>query len=240
MNKRFVQRAYQPYKWIIVIPAIILNTLVMGLGCIVAVAVFGSDKADLLAQIWARIVCAITLIRVRIQGRKNYDPLSPYVVVANHKSMVDIPVIQGFTGLTIKWVMKIELKKIPVFGTACSFLGYIYVNRSSAQAAVKSIKAAKSKLSSRASVLFFAEGTRSKGDLLPFKKGAFVFAMNSGRPVLPITIKNSEQILPSNTLDLMPGTVDLIIHPPVHITNCSKAELDKKIAQIHQTVASAL
>lgn len=239
MNTLF-KIAYQPYKWIVVIPVMVLNTLVMALSCIVVGAVLNPDMADVLAVIWARIFCAIAPIRVRIQGRQNYNPKSSYVVVANHKSMVDIPVLHGFTGLTIKWVMKMELKKIPVFGTACTFLGCIYVNRSNGQAAVQSIKAAKNRLSDNASILFFAEGTRSRSNLLPFKKGAFVFAMTSGLPVLPVTIKNSEHILPSDTLDLMPGTVDLIIHPPVHIPNCSKAELNKKIDQIHRTIAGAL
>jgi 1-acyl-sn-glycerol-3-phosphate acyltransferase len=64
--------------------------------------------------------------------------------------------------------------------------------------------------------------------------------MTSGLPVLPVTIKNSERILPSDTLDLMPGTVDLIIHPPVQIPNCSKADLNKKIDQIHRTIAGDL
>lgn len=239
MNTLF-KIAYQPYKWIVVIPVMVLNTLVMALSCIVVGAVLSPDMADVLAVTWARIFCAIAPIRVRIQGRQNYNPKSSYVVVANHKSMVDIPVLHGFTGLTIKWVMKMELKKIPVFGTACTFLGCIYVNRSNGQAAVQSIKAAKNRLSDNASILFFAEGTRSRSNLLPFKKGAFVFAMTSGLPVLPVTIKNSEHILPSDTLDLMPGTVDLIIHPPVHIPNCSKAELNKKIDQIHRTIAGAL
>ena len=239
MNALF-KIAYQPYKWIIVIPAMFLNTLVIALMSIVVGGLFGPDRADALAVIWARIFCALTPIRVRIQGRQNYNPESAYVVVANHKSMVDIPVLHGFTGLTIKWVMKRELKKIPVFGKACSALGCIYVDRSNGQVAMASIISAKEKLSDKASVFFFAEGTRSRGNLLPFKKGAFVFAMASGMPVLPVTIKNSEQILPSDTLDLMPGTVDLVIHPPVHIPNCSKAELNKKIDQIHQTVAGAL
>ncbi|WP_035236953.1 lysophospholipid acyltransferase family protein [Desulfobacter vibrioformis] len=239
MNALF-KIAYQPYKWMIVIPAMFLNTLVIALICIVVGAVFNPDKADALAVIWARIFCAIAPIRVRIQGRQNYNPKASYVVVANHKSMVDIPVLHGFTGLTIKWVMKTELQKIPVFGTACTFLGCIYVDRSNGKSAVESIDAAKNRLSDKASIVFFAEGTRSRGKLLPFKKGAFVFAMTSGLPVLPVTIKNSEHILPSDTLDLMPGTVDLIIHPPVHIPNCSKAELNEKIDQIHQTVAGAL
>lgn len=121
----------------------VLNTLIMALSCIVVGAIFSPDKADAFAVTWARIFCAIVPIQVKIQGQQNYNPQSSYVVVANHKSMVDIPVLHGFTGLTIKWVMKMELKKIPVFGTACNLLGCIYVNRSDGQAAVESIEAAK-------------------------------------------------------------------------------------------------
>ncbi len=219
----------------------VLNTLVMGIICIFVGAIFGPDRADMLAVTWARIFCATVPLRVRILGRENYNPGSPYVVVSNHQSMVDIPVLHGFTGLNIKWVMKQELKNIPVFSKACSYLGCIYVDRSHPDAAIRSIEAAKKTLSDKASVLFFAEGTRSRGvKLLPFKKGAFIFAMTTGLPVLPVTIKNSVKILPSDTLDLVPGTVDLVIHPPVYIPNCSKAELNEKVDQVRQTVAREL
>lgn len=169
MNTLF-KIAYQPYKWIVVIPVMVLNTLVMALSCIVVGAVLNPDMADVLAVTWARIFCAIAPIRVRIQGRQNYNPKSSYVVVANHKSMVDIPVLHGFTGLTIKWVMKMELKKIPVFGTACTFLGCIYVNRSNGQAAVQSIKAAKNRLSDNASILFSPKGQDPEVTFCPLKK----------------------------------------------------------------------
>ena len=155
--------AYQPYKWIVVIPAMALNTLVMALICIVVGAIWGPDKADAMAVIWARIFCTIALIRVRIQGRQNYDPHASYVVVANHKSMADIPALHGYTGLIIKWVMKMELKKIPVFGTACSFLGCIYVNRSNGQAAVESIQAAKKKIVGQSQRTFFCRRDKIQG-----------------------------------------------------------------------------
>ena len=106
---------YQPYKWLVVIPAMVLNTLVMGSICIVVGALLGPDKADILAVTWARLFCATVPLRVKIQGRNNYDPRSSYVVVSNHQSMVDIPVLHGFTGLNIKWVMKQELKTHPCF-----------------------------------------------------------------------------------------------------------------------------
>ena len=233
--------AYQPYKWVFVIPFIILNTLVMGSICIVVGFFFSQDAADILAVTWSRLCCAAGPVKVRIKGKKNYSRFKSYVVVSNHQSMVDIPVIHGFLGLKIKWVMKQELRKIPVFGSACNQLGCIYVDRSDHEAAVRSIEAAKEKMSQKASALFFAEGTRTRnGEVMPFKKGAFRFAMETGVPILPVTIKNSMDILPSDTLDLTPGTVDIIVHRPVHISPYHEATLEEIVEQTRQTIASAV
>ena len=221
---------YQPYKWLIVIPFMILNTLIMGTICIIVGFFFSQDAADILAVAWSKLSCAIAPLRVNIIGKKNYSRFKSYVVVCNHQSMVDIPVIHGFIGLKIKWVMKQELRQIPVFGAACSQLGCIYVDRSNHDAAVRSIEAAKKTLSQKASVLFFAEGTRSRnGAVMPFKKGAFIFAMATGIPILPVTIRNTMDILPSDTMDLTPGTVDIVVHRPVHISPYHETHLAELI-----------
>jgi len=233
--------AYQPYKWFIVIPFMILNTLIMGSLCIFAGFIFSQDAADILAVGWSRLSCAVAPIRVRIRGKRNYSRFKSYVVVANHQSMADIPVIHGFMGLKIKWVMKQELRKIPVFGRACHQLGCIFVDRSDHDAALRSIEDAKKRLSGRSSVLFFAEGTRSRdGRVMPFKKGAFVFAMETGLPILPVTIRNSKDTLPSDTIDLTPGTVDIVVHRPVHISPYHKPHLSEIMEQTRQTITNAI
>ena len=232
---------YQPYKWLIVIPFMILDTLVMGSICIAVGFLFSQDAADILAVTWSRLACFAGPVRVRIHGRKNYSRFKSYVVVANHQSMVDIPVLHGFIGLRIKWVIKQELRKIPVFGTACHFLGCVFVDRSNHEAAVRSIETAKKQLSNRSSVLFFAEGTRSRdGRVMPFKKGAFIFAMETGLPILPVTIQNTARILPSDTLDLTPGSVDIVVHKPVHVSPFHEPHLDEVIERVRQTIASAI
>jgi len=233
--------AYQPYKWFIVLPFVLLNTLIMGFICIIVGFFFSQDAADILAVTWSRLCCASGPVKVRIKGKKNYSRFKSYVVVANHQSMADIPVIHGFIGLKIKWVMKQELRDIPIFGAACNQLGCIFVDRSNHEAALRSIEAAKEKMSPKASALFFAEGTRSRGgEVMPFKKGAFRFAMETGIPILPVSIKNSVDILPADTLDLTPGTVDLIIHRPVHVCPYHEATLEEIIEQTRQTIASAI
>jgi 1-acyl-sn-glycerol-3-phosphate acyltransferase len=232
---------YQPYKWIVVVPFMLLNTVVMGLICIFAGAVFSQDAANVLAVFWSRLSCAIVPVRVSLTGIKNYSRTRSYVVVANHQSMVDIPAIHGFMGLHIKWVMKQELRNIPIFGIACHFLGCIFIDRSHRDAAIQSIHQAKKRLSAKASVLFFAEGTRSRdGKVQPFKKGAFVFARETGLPVLPVTIKNSYQLLPPDSLDLVPGQVALIVHRPVYILPGDAARLEEEIEAIRATIAAPL
>ena len=238
---RFLKIAYQPYKWIMVIPFLFIVTMVFGLIAIFTGLLLKQDAVNIVAVIWSRLCCAIVPLKVNIRGKKNYSKNKSYVIVANHQSMADIPVLHGHIGLNIKWIMKKELGEIPIFGSACRQLGCIIVDRSDHGAAIKSIENAKEKLSKKASVLFFAEGTRSRdGNVMPFKKGAFRFACDTGLPILPVTIKNSFDILPSDSLDLKPGTIQIIVHPPVHFLNHHMDDLDEKIEYTRQIISNAL
>ena len=237
----FLKIAYQPYKWIIVIPFLFIITMVIGLICIFTGLLLKQEAVNFFAVLWSRLCCAIAPLNVIIKGQKNYSRNKSYVIVANHQSMADIPVLHGHLGLKIKWIMKKELGKIPIFGYAALQLGCIYVDRANHNAAIQSIQDAKKKLSRKASVLFFAEGTRSRdGKVMPFKKGAFIFAHDTDLPILPVTIKNSFNILPSDTLDLTPGTIEIIVHPPIYILDHHMDHLDKAIESIRQTISNAL
>lgn len=236
-----LNRLYQLYKWVVVIPFVVIITLILSLICIGVAVVITPDAANAVAVCWSRLACGIIPVRVAIVGRRNYRPGQAYVVVANHLSMVDIPAIHGFMGLNIKWVMKQELRRIPIFGTACHRLGCIFVDRSHRDAAIRSIHTARRRMSDRASVLFFAEGTRSRdGRVLPFKKGAFVFAQETGMPILPITIKNSDIIMPADSLNLTPGRVEIIVHPPLHHLPTDPDQLEATIASVRNAIASPL
>lgn len=237
----YLKLAYQPYKWFFVIPMVFLLTMVSGLVCIIVGMILKSKATNIIAVIWAKLCCAIAPIKVTIHGKKNYGLNTSYVIVANHQSMVDIPVLHGFLGLPIKWVMKKELRRIPVFGTACKALGCVFVDRKNPTAAIDSIEKAKTELSDKACVLFFAEGTRSRdGVLMPFKKGAFRFAHETGQPILPITIKNSIKLLPSDSLDLIPGSVDVFIHSPISVREITLDDIDQTIEFTRKTISDPL
>ncbi|MBU8911910.1 MAG: 1-acyl-sn-glycerol-3-phosphate acyltransferase [Desulfobacterales bacterium] len=237
----FLKIAYQPYKWIIVIPFVFIITMILGVTCIFSGLLFKQSGVNIIAVVWSRLCCAIAPLKVIIKGKKNYDGNTSYVVVSNHQSMADIPVIHGHLGLKIKWIMKKELGKIPVFGSACHHLGCIYVDRKNHKAAMKSIRKAQEELSENASVLFFAEGTRSRdGKVMPFKKGAFKFACETNLPILPVTIKNSFDVLPSDSLDLTPGIIEIIVHRPIHLSGRHMDHLDDVIKQTRQMISGAL
>ena len=232
---------YQPYKWLFALPLVFIFTFIFGLIAILTGIILNQNAVDIIAVVWAKLCCAVVPLKVMIRGTKNYTRNTAYVIVSNHQSMADIPVLHGHLGLDIKWIMKKELGEIPVFGAACRHLGCITVDRGNHTAALQSIEAAKKTLSGKACVLFFAEGTRSRdGKVMPFKKGAFRFAHETNLPILPLTIRNSYQVLPSGSLDLTPGTVEVVVHRPIHMSDYNLARLDEVIFTTRQIISDAL
>lgn len=207
----------QLYKWLVVIPGMLLSTLLVCLLIIIFSALGMQDFASrVLATQWARLNMLFILMTIEITGFEKTIAGQSYIIVSNHQSLVDIYVLYGYVGMDIRWVMKKELRSIPVFGLACEMMGQIIIDRSNTQAAVASINAARNKIKDGLSVIFFAEGTRSNdGEVERFKKGAFRLAVELGVPILPVSIHDTNRVLPSNTLDWHPGHVKLKFHDPI-------------------------
>lgn len=213
----------------LLLSTLVLGTLIM-LMCLLGAADFASRW---IAGLWARLNAMVTLMKVNVEGRERLQPGQSYILVANHLSLVDIYLLYGFTGLDLKWVMKKELRRVPVLGKACEMMGHIYVDRSNTEAALQSIEAARERVRDGMCVVFFPEGTRSRTtELRPFKKGAFRMALDLGIPVVPISIHNTQKVLPSDTLDWRPGRVKLIFHEPVQVTPENLNDIARETRQI--------
>lgn len=233
---------YQPYKWLIMVPVAGVSTVFFG--CLAAVSAvlvgprFGNKVSG---WPWARLNAFLTPMPVTVVGREHIDPEQSYVIVANHHSPYDIYVLYGWLGIDFKWVLKQELRRVPGLGIGCEKLGHIYVDRSNSRAAIRSIQAAKKRITRGTSVIFFAEGTFSKGPkLLPFKKGAFRMALDLGLPILPVTIVGTREIQPGGTWQLFPGRAKLIVHQPVEITGHKVTTMPALIQDVRATVQSGL
>lgn len=200
-----------------VAPFLVLSTTLLAIPIVLLSFAGAPDFASrVFARLWARLNAAVSLMDVETRGSDHLKPGQSYVIVANHQSLVDIYVLYGFLGVDIKWVMKQELRSVPVLGYTCDAMGHIYIDRSNTESALASINSARSRINNDVSVVFFPEGTRSRGsELGEFKRGAFRFAIDMGLPVLPVAIHDTRHVLPSGTTELAPGQVRLEILEPI-------------------------
>lgn len=190
---------------------------------------------------WARLLAYATPVRVRVTGRQNLDRRRSFVIVSNHQSYFDVLVIYGWLGVDFKWVMKKELRAVPFLGSACEKGGHIFIDRSNGEAARASLEKAKQKIVGGTSVVFFPEGTRSRdGSLGEFKKGAFMMAMDLGLPIVPVSIAGSARIMPAKTLDVFPGRIDMVIHPPIDVSRYGREEVKALIEETRRVIRSGL
>jgi 1-acyl-sn-glycerol-3-phosphate acyltransferase len=232
---------YQPYKYVVFAPSVVAATSFFGTSGMALAAIFNARVANKFSAVgFAKMLSYLTPIRVKVFGKENIDKEQSYVVVSNHQSHYDPLVICGWSGLDLRWTMKKELLKIPIFGLACKRAEFIVIDRKNIDAAIASMRAAADRIKNGTSVLFFAEGTRSiTGKLGEFKKGAFRMAQELKLPILPISVVNTEKILKAKSLKLFPGTADLVIHKPVDIRKY-KDQLDRLIEDVKGTIQKGL
>lgn len=188
---------------------------------------------------WAKKLLQIFGVHVHIKGMQNLEKGKTYVYVSNHASMFDIPAVIGNIPDEVRIVYKKELAYVPIWGWSLAVGHYIAIDRFKAKDAMKSLDEAAQKIKNGASVLLFAEGTRTRtGKLQPFKRGAFSLAARSGIPVVPLTINNSFNILPKGSLRIRAADISLVIDKPIPTSNVDgKADEMKLMEEVHQVIA---
>jgi 1-acyl-sn-glycerol-3-phosphate acyltransferase len=242
VSRKILYILYQPYKWLFFIPFAAINTIFFGIVAVLVSTLVNQRIGSFFGGvIWSRLNTLLTPVCVNVSGRKNIRKGASYVVISNHQSIYDIFLIYGWLGIDIKWIMKKELAKIPGVGFGSKKVGHIFLDRSNNRVALESLNEAKKKLVNGISVVIFPEGTRSKtGKMSPFKKGAFKLALDLGLPLLPVSISGTKDILPTGSLNILPGKVRMTIHEPIDINNYSEETLRDLIARSVQVIASVL
>lgn len=195
-----------------------------------------------LNQFWTWVILRLGGISLKVIGSERIDPLQQYVFMVNHQSNIDIPVlVQGLRSFQLRWIAKRELLRVPFFGWAMWASKHIIVDRANRSDAIKSLQQARQLIAAGISIVIFPEGTRSRdGKLLPFKKGGFLLAVQTGRPIVPITIRGSSELLPPGAWRLNGGTVELIIDQPVAVAPLRPGNLRSLSGQIRQTIERRL
>jgi 1-acyl-sn-glycerol-3-phosphate acyltransferase len=179
-------------------------------------------------------------IRVVTTGLDNVPPKTACIFMANHVSNLDPPaLLPRIPGRTSAFV-KSSLLKIPVFGWALRLGEFVPVSRDgSVTGAQESVSAARRVLEMGTHITTFVEGTRSlDGRMLPFKKGPFYLAMESGAPCVPISISGTESMMRKGSLRIKPGTVRVVFHPPIYPAHM--LDRDALMIAVRQSIASGL
>jgi 1-acyl-sn-glycerol-3-phosphate acyltransferase len=240
-NNPVLYNLYKAYKYLVFFPLLGMSTTAIFIIVLTFLFVASERFVQFAGIIWARFNSFVTPMFVKVIGTENVDPNRSYVVVGNHQSQYDIFVVYGWLPIDFRWVMKVELRKVPIIGYYCYKAGHIFVDRSNSKSAIETINAAKSRIMGGTSVFFFPEGTRSDtGNLIEFKKGAFKFAVDMGLPVLPVTIIGTRDILPDKSIDLVPGNATMIIHPPIEIDGYTAATTGELAERAKQAIQKGL
>lgn len=190
-------------------------------------------------QLWARIILKATGVSLLVTGNRQLDKKQSYVIISNHQSHFDGPALAAGLGLQFRWIAKQELLKIPVFGHALRAAGNIFIDRSDHNSAMQSIRDGVKRLPAGAGIMVFAEGTRSEhGRIGTFKKGGFIVAIQTGFPILPVTIKGSSLALPKGGIIFNPGQIELVIGEIIDPAGYSLDQVEELVAITRETIVA--
>ncbi len=179
-------------------------------------------------------------IRVEVSGLENVPNDRCCIFMANHVSNLDPPVlIPALPGRT-SVLLKRELMRIPLLGTAMRLAQFVPVERGhQREKAVESIRAAAEVLRSGVHITVFPEGTRSNdGRLMAFKKGPFFLAMETRAPIVPITIFGTESMMRRGSLRIFPGTAHIVFHPVIE--PAMYANREELMVAVRRSIADSL
>ncbi|HXA64219.1 MAG TPA: lysophospholipid acyltransferase family protein [Bryobacteraceae bacterium] len=199
-------------------PLIIVATIVFG-AISLTVSFFDPTrhKQNAIARAWARVLLAVSRVKVRVEGLEKIKEDGSYVFVSNHLSYMDTPVALANIPVQFRFLAKRGLFQIPFMGWHLARAGHIPVPRGDARAAVKTMTlAAQVVREQKISLLIFPEGGRSrKGEMRPFMEGAAYIAIRAGVPLVPIGLQGTREVLPYGSGNIRGGPVILRIGDPI-------------------------
>jgi putative phosphoserine phosphatase/1-acylglycerol-3-phosphate O-acyltransferase len=188
-----------------------------------------------------QLLLGVNGVKLNVVGEQNLTSQRPAVFIFNHRNNIDPVIVGALVKENWTGVGKKELQKDPLLGTLGKLVDTVFIDREDAQAAVASLKEAEQLAKKGLSVVIAPEGTRlDTKSVGPFKKGPFRLAMSAGVPIVPIVIRNAEVISARDSSTLHPGTVDVVVYPPLSLEDWTLDNLADRIAQVRQLYIDTL
>jgi 1-acyl-sn-glycerol-3-phosphate acyltransferase len=230
------------WNWFEIIAVVLASTFLL------AIVFVLTAPFDPLRKITGRLfrICGTMLVRlnplwsVKLSGWKRPKNSGPFIVVANHQSIADIPAI-SYVPWEMKWLSKESNFKVPGLGWMMYMAGDIPLRRGEKESAKSAMARCKWYLERGMSVMIFPEGTRSSdGEIKPFKDGAFRLALETGLPILPIAVAGSRDAIPKNSWVFgMKCQVRIEVLPPVSVEGMKESDLEALRERVRSDITAA-
>lgn len=180
-------------------------------------------------------------IKYRVIGREHIPGDRAVVFCSNHESNVDPPVLFNALHPRLHVLYKAELSKVPVLGKAMQLGGFIPVPRENREGAFRAIELAAQSIRDGNSFLIFPEGTRSRTDqLLPFKKGGFIMAINAQAPIIPIAVEGGRESMRKGSAIIRPVLVTIHVGEPIETRGMTADDRDRLIQMTRERIEQML
>jgi 1-acyl-sn-glycerol-3-phosphate acyltransferase len=175
------------------------------------------EKCDERLRGWARRLLDQAEVTRRVVGMEQLHASETFIVMSNHRSLYDVPLLFDTFPHTLRMIAKSELFRVPVWGPAMREAGFISIDRKNSVRAKENLEVAKARLAAGINVWIAPEGTRSRsGRLGEFKSGGFRLALDTGARILPLALLGTERILPPTGARVRRGaSVEVRIGHPI-------------------------
>jgi 1-acyl-sn-glycerol-3-phosphate acyltransferase len=196
---------------------------------------------DWVIRLWARSIVAAAGIDLHIENAEALDPKQRYILVANHYSYFDIPCIFAAVPQPIRFMAKASLFKIPIFGWSIGRAGFIPIDRKNRRTAVKSFDLAVKRIQRGNTIVIFPEEGRSRNrEMRPFQRGAFLLAIKSELPVVPMALDGTYDVFRVGAKRITPGKVTIKVGTPIPTAGATLKDKDRLATQSRAEIEQLL
>jgi 1-acyl-sn-glycerol-3-phosphate acyltransferase len=190
---------------------------------------------------WARSLVRAAGVDLHAEGLEKLDPDKRYILVANHHSYLDIPCIFVAVPQPIRFMAKVSLFSIPIFGWAIGRAGFIPIDRKNRRKAVKSFDLAADRIRKGNTIMIFPEEGRSRQrEMRPFQRGAFLLALKSGKTIVPLAIDGTYDVFPATRWSIKPGRVTIKTGTPIETAGLTLRDKDRLLSESRAQIETML
>ena len=208
---------------------------------IVAMIRSNARLIDRIIRVWAKSLVWGAGIDLRTENTEVVDRNQRYIIIANHHSYFDIPCIFAAIPQPIRFMAKVSLFKIPIFGWAIGRAGFIPIDRKNRRTAVKSFELAVERIRKGNTVVVFPEEGRSRERTMrEFQRGGFLLALRSQLPILPVAIVGTYDVFSANAKKVTAGPVTVRIGTPIPTEGLTVREKDRLLTESRAQIVSML